>query len=94
MLIIIFDFFVGFFVARSAVNSGRTARNTAALVEMAALTEAQKIERAKRAESLAGERRFVYIVFGVILAGRCGPWARCSAATENSFHVEGFVATL
>ena len=43
-------------------------RNSAALVEMAVLTEAQKIERAKRAEFLAGERRFVYALFGIIIA--------------------------
>jgi hypothetical protein len=64
---VLFDFVLGFIIGRNARNSAQTARNTAALVEMASLTEAQKIERAKRAEFLRGERRFVYAVFAVLM---------------------------
>jgi hypothetical protein len=32
------------------------------------MTEAQKVAYAKRQRYLAGERRFVYVLFGVILA--------------------------
>lgn len=65
--------------AAAVVNTAQTARNTAAVVEMASLIEAQRIERAKRAEFLRGERRFVFGLLAVIIAIA---WA-ASALTGN-----------
>jgi hypothetical protein len=64
----LFEFLVGFFAGRTAANTAQTARNTAEIAKLAAMTEAQKLAYQKRQTYLAGERRFVYIVFGVILA--------------------------
>jgi hypothetical protein len=71
MFATLFDFIVGWVVTGIAINSGRTARNTAIMAEIASLTEAQKIElqaeRAKRAESLKGQNRFLLIVLAVLI---------------------------
>ena len=68
MLNALVDFIIGFLVGRSAVNSGRAARNSALAAERAAWTEAQKDAYQKRQMYLAGERRFVFILCGVLIA--------------------------
>lgn len=62
------DFVLGFLIGRGVANTGRTARNTAQIAKLAAMTDAQKIAYQKRQTYLAGERRFVYGVFFVIIA--------------------------
>jgi hypothetical protein len=62
------DFIIGFLIGRSAVSNARTARNSALAAERAAWTEAQKLAFQQRQNDLAGERRFVYGVFIVIIA--------------------------
>ena len=68
MINMLFDFLIGLLAGRAVANTARTARNTAALVELAAMTEAQKVAFQKRQAFLAGQRRFVFIVFGAIVA--------------------------
>jgi hypothetical protein len=60
MINMLFDFLIGLLAGRAAANTARTARNTAALVELAAMTEAQKVAFQKRQAFLAGQRRFVF----------------------------------
>jgi hypothetical protein len=68
----LFDFIFGLVIGRTARNTALTARNTAEIAKFAAMSEAQKaayqIESAKREKYLAGQRRFVFITLGVILA--------------------------
>jgi hypothetical protein len=50
MLPALFDFFVGLLAGRAVANTAQTARNSAIAAERALWTEAQKVERIKRAE--------------------------------------------
>ena len=72
MFPVLFDYLVGsvfgFVIGRNARNTAQTARNTAEIAKLAAMTDAQKVAFQKRQTFLAGERRFVYIVFALIVA--------------------------
>jgi hypothetical protein len=72
MLNALFEFVIGFIIGRTARNTALAARNTALAAERAAWTETMKadyqIERAAREKYLAGQRRFVFTVFGVMIA--------------------------
>jgi hypothetical protein len=63
----LFDFVFGFAIGRGIANSGRIARDARLAAERAAWSEERKIAFAKRQEFLAGERRFVYVVFIVLI---------------------------
>ena len=67
MLNVLLDFLVGFVVGRSARNSAQTARNSAEIAKFAAMTESQKAAYQKREQYLAGQKRFVFGLFAVIM---------------------------
>lgn len=69
MFAAIFDFALGWLVTSSAVNTRRTARNTAIAAERSAWTDAQKLAYQKRQTYLRGEKRFILIVLAVLLGG-------------------------
>jgi hypothetical protein len=68
---LLFDFVVGFIIGRTARNTALAVRNTALAADRAAWTEAQKadyqIGLAAREKYLAGQRRFVFTIFGVMV---------------------------
>lgn len=73
MFPVLFDYPIGsifgFVIGRNARNTAQTARNTAEIAKLAAMTDAQKVAYQKRQTFLAGERRFVYITLAALLGG-------------------------
>jgi hypothetical protein len=67
MFSFVIDFILGFIVGRTARNSAIAARNSARLVEMASWSEAQKLAYRQREQYLAGQKRFVFGLLGLIL---------------------------
>ena len=88
MFATLFDFIVGWVVTGIAINSGRTARNTAIMAEeRASLTEAQKIElQAERQAGRVPEGAEPFPPHRVwrFSSARWGPWARSRLMPRRS----------
>ena len=67
MFAALFDFFLGWAITSSAINTGRTARASALAAERASWTESMKaefqIEQSERALRRHGRRRFVFALY-------------------------------